>query len=105
MLASIIGKFLPYLPSWVGTAWPYVTFYFANRKLIRQWFDLSKDIIAKYKREHPGAKAPTPKEVVVALGESSAGRTSFTPKKVRDWTPQEWKNFETSIQGSGTGQF
>lgn len=100
MLTGLIAKLLP---SWVLTAWPYVQFYFANQKLIRQWFDLSKEIIAKFKREHPEAVAPTQKDVVVALGESSKGRTTFTPKKVRDWTPQEWDNFHK--RASGTGEF
>lgn len=99
-LASIALKFLP---AWATKVWPYVAFYFANQKLIRQWFDLSKDIIAKYKREHPDAPAPSEQQVVDALGDSSRGRTTFTSKKVRDWTPQEWKNYWD--RGSGTGQF
>lgn len=102
-IASIALKFLP---AWATKAWPYVAFYFANRKLVQRWLDLSKEIIAKFKREHPDVpadKVPTEKQVIEALNASSSGQIKFTAKKVRDWTPQEYENFWR--QGSGTGQF
>ena len=95
---------LKFLPAWATTAWPYVAFYLANRQLFKKWIDLSKEIIEKFKREHPdAARVPTETEVVEALQKSSSGKTTFTPKKVREWTPAEWKNYWD--RASGTGQF
>ena len=57
---------LKFLPAWATTAWPYVAFYLANRQLFKKWIDLSKEIIEKFKREHPdAARVPTDQAGVI----------------------------------------
>lgn len=81
---------LKVLPAGIGS---YVAFALANWGELKAFIGAAKKIVAKYKAQFPDAPAPTEKQVAEALGESSGGRISFTPKKVRDWTPQEWENF------------
>lgn len=57
---------------------------------LREGRAIAKDFDIKFPDEE---KKPTTSDVIGAVTESTAGRTRFTPKKVRDWTPQEWKNY------------
>ena len=72
---------------------PYLSFYWQHRARINAWIDEGKRILAIFRQKYPDALQPTETDVVDALAKSTGGKTSWTPKKVRDWTPQEWENF------------
>lgn len=89
MLASALSWVaLKVLPASVGS---YVAFALAHWGELRAFIETARGIIRKYKAQFPDAPAPSEKEVVDALSKSSGGRITFTPKKVRDWTPEEWR--------------
>ena len=88
--------------SWIGgwvqrikTAWPYVSYYLANAKRIDKLIDEALAIAEDFRRKNPAvpeAAAPDHKDVLEAVADSVAGKTG-TPKKVKEWTPQEWQNY------------
>ena len=57
---------------------------------LKEGVAIANDFGIKFPHEE---KKPGVSDVIGALTESSSGRISFTPKKVRDWSPEEWKNF------------